>query len=58
VDPPARSTSWPQVALRCGNAETARRLSVRPETVTSYLGGAMTKLDAHTRHEAVVRAGG
>ena len=34
----------------------ARRLSVRPETVKSYLGAAMGKLDAHTRHEAVVRA--
>jgi DNA-binding CsgD family transcriptional regulator len=45
-----------QVALGCSNAETARRLSVRPETVKSYLAGAMTKLDAHTRHEAVVRA--
>jgi DNA-binding CsgD family transcriptional regulator len=45
-----------QVALGCSNAETARRLSVRPETVKSYLSAAMGKLDAHTRHEAVVRA--
>lgn len=45
-----------QVALGCSNAETARRLSIRPETVKSYLGSAMGKLDAHTRHEAVVRA--
>lgn len=45
-----------QVALGCTNAETARRLSLLPETVKSYLAGAMRKLDAHTRHEAVVRA--
>lgn len=45
-----------QVALGCSNAETAHRLSLRPETVKSYLGSAMGKLDAHTRHEAVVRA--
>ncbi|MGY1670591.1 LuxR C-terminal-related transcriptional regulator [Geodermatophilus sp. SYSU D00710] len=45
-----------QVALGCSNRETATRLSLRPETVKSYLGSAMTKLDAHTRLEAVVRA--
>jgi DNA-binding CsgD family transcriptional regulator len=45
-----------QVALGCSNAETARRLAVRPETVKSYLSSAMGKLDAHTRHEAVVSA--
>ncbi|MFI5777546.1 response regulator transcription factor [Nocardia sp. NPDC051570] len=44
------------VALGCTNAEAARRLSLRPETVKSYLRSAMTKLGAHTRHEAVVRA--
>lgn len=44
-----------QVALGCSNRETAARLSLRPETVKSYLGSAMTKLDAHTRLEAVVR---
>ncbi len=44
------------IALGCTNAEAARRLSVRPETVKSYLRSAMTKLGAHTRHEAVVRA--
>jgi DNA-binding CsgD family transcriptional regulator len=44
------------VALGYSNAESARRLSLRPETVKSYLSSAMTKLDAHTRHEAVVRA--
>ncbi|MGY1715640.1 LuxR C-terminal-related transcriptional regulator [Geodermatophilus sp. SYSU D01106] len=45
-----------QVALGCSNRETATRLSLRPETVKSYLGSAMTKLDAHTRLEAVVQA--
>ncbi|GAB2685540.1 helix-turn-helix transcriptional regulator [Nocardia thraciensis] len=44
------------VALGCTNAEAAQRLSLRPETVKSYLRSAMTKLGAHTRHEAVVRA--
>ncbi len=45
-----------QVALGCSNREVAARLSLRPETVKSYLGSAMAKLDAHTRLEAVVRA--
>ena len=45
-----------QVALGCPNPEIARRLSIGAETVKSYLRGAMRKLDAHTRHEAVVRA--
>ncbi|HEY0641547.1 MAG TPA: LuxR C-terminal-related transcriptional regulator [Pseudonocardiaceae bacterium] len=45
-----------QVALGCSNAETGRRLGLEPETVKSYLRSAMRKLDAHTRHEAVVRA--
>ncbi|WP_227983624.1 LuxR C-terminal-related transcriptional regulator [Nocardia spumae] len=44
------------VALGCTNSEAAQRLSLRPETVKSYLRSAMTKLEAHTRHEAVVRA--
>ncbi|WP_063064013.1 helix-turn-helix transcriptional regulator [Nocardia violaceofusca] len=44
------------VALGCTNSEAAQRLSLRPETVKSYLRSAMTKLGAHTRHEAVVRA--
>jgi DNA-binding CsgD family transcriptional regulator len=44
------------VALGCSNADTAGRLALQPETVKSYLGSAMTKLDAHTRHEAVVLA--
>jgi DNA-binding CsgD family transcriptional regulator len=45
-----------QVALGCSNREAAARLSLRPETVKSYLSAAMTKLDAHTRLEAVVHA--
>ncbi|MBF6174856.1 LuxR C-terminal-related transcriptional regulator [Nocardia blacklockiae] len=44
------------IALGCSNNEAAQRLSLRPETVKSYLRSAMTKLGAHTRHEAVVRA--
>lgn len=42
------------VALGCGNAEIAARLSIGSETVRSYLRNAMRKLDAHTRLEAVV----
>ncbi|RMI31364.1 helix-turn-helix transcriptional regulator [Nocardia stercoris] len=45
-----------QIALGCTNSEAAARLSLRPETVKSYLRSAMTRLGAHTRHEAVVRA--
>ncbi|MGY1744777.1 response regulator transcription factor [Blastococcus sp. SYSU D00695] len=45
-----------QAALGCSNREIAERLSLRPETVKSYLGAAMSKLDAHTRLEAVVAA--
>ncbi|MEV6069152.1 LuxR C-terminal-related transcriptional regulator [Nocardia sp. NPDC052001] len=45
-----------QIALGCTNSEAALRLSLRPETVKSYLRSAMTKLGAHSRHEAVVRA--
>lgn len=44
------------VALGCTNLEAAQRLSLRAETVKSYLRSAMTKLGAHNRHEAVVRA--
>ncbi|TCP53982.1 LuxR family GAF modulated transcriptional regulator [Tamaricihabitans halophyticus] len=44
------------VAAGCGNAETARRLGLRPETVKSYLRAAMRKLDVHGRYEAVVAA--
>ncbi|MFC9895096.1 response regulator transcription factor [Nocardia sp. NPDC127579] len=45
-----------QVALGCSNIEAAERLSLQPETVKSYLRGAMRKLDAGTRHQAVVNA--
>ncbi|WP_216917673.1 helix-turn-helix transcriptional regulator [Nocardia noduli] len=44
------------IALGCTNQEAAQRLSLGPETVKSYLRNAMTKLDAHSRHEAVVLA--
>ena len=44
------------VALGCGNAEIAARLSIGAETVRSYLRNAMRKLDAHTRLGAVVAA--
>ncbi|UYP20558.1 LuxR C-terminal-related transcriptional regulator [Rhodococcus sp. Z13] len=44
------------VALGCSNAEIAQRLSVGAETVKSYLRSAMSKLDVHSRHEAVVTA--
>lgn len=42
-----------QVAVGCGNAEVARRLSIRLDTVKSYLKSAMSKLDCHNRGEAV-----
>lgn len=45
-----------QVAVGCSNAETARRLSLRVETVKSYLKTAMVKLDSHNRCEAVFLA--
>ncbi|ONM49350.1 helix-turn-helix transcriptional regulator [Nocardia donostiensis] len=45
-----------EVALGCSNQEAAHRLSLAPETVKSYLRNVMTKLDAHSRHEAVVTA--
>ena len=45
-----------QVALGCTNAEAAQRLSLKPETVKSYLRSATAKLGAHTRHEAVSKA--
>ncbi|WP_433734513.1 response regulator transcription factor [Nocardia sp. CA-129566] len=45
-----------QIALGCTNQEAAQRLSLSAETVKSYLRNAMTKLDAHSRHEAVVTA--
>jgi len=45
-----------QVALGCTNAEAAERLSLRPETVKSYLRSASTKLGTGTRFESVSRA--
>ena len=44
------------VAVGCGNAETARRLGILPETVKSYLRNAMRKLGTHGRMESVVAA--
>ncbi|MER7505048.1 helix-turn-helix transcriptional regulator [Nonomuraea pusilla] len=46
--------SW--VGVGCGNAETARRLGLLPETVKSYLRSAMHKLGTHNRYETVVTA--
>ncbi|WP_305094679.1 LuxR C-terminal-related transcriptional regulator [Prescottella sp. R16] len=43
-------------ALGCTNVEIAERISVKPQTVKSYLRSAMGKLDTHTRREAVVAA--
>ncbi|WP_197378579.1 helix-turn-helix transcriptional regulator [Mycolicibacterium mengxianglii] len=45
-----------QVALGCTNAEAALRLSLKPETVKSYLRNATAKLGARTRYEAVSKA--
>jgi DNA-binding CsgD family transcriptional regulator len=45
-----------QVALGCTNAEAGQRLSLRPETVKSYLRSAAAKLGTRTRHESVSRA--
>jgi DNA-binding CsgD family transcriptional regulator/GAF domain-containing protein len=44
------------VAVGCGNAETARRLGILPETVKSYLRNATRKLGTHGRMESVVTA--
>jgi LuxR family transcriptional regulator, regulator of acetate metabolism len=45
-----------QIALGCTNQEAATRLYIKPETAKAYLRGAMRKLGAHSRFEAVVRA--
>lgn len=45
-----------QVAMGCTNAEAAERLSLKVETVKSYLRSVATKLGAHTRLEAVSKA--
>ena len=43
-------------ALGATNAEIAAQLGLREGTVKAYLGTAMSKLDASTRHAAVARA--
>ncbi|MEV7631963.1 LuxR C-terminal-related transcriptional regulator [Microbacterium sp. NPDC089318] len=43
-------------ALGATNAEIAAQLGLREGTVKAYLGAAMSKLDASTRHSAVARA--
>jgi len=43
-------------ALGATNAEIAARLGLRAGTVKAYLGSAMSKLDASTRHSAVAKA--
>lgn len=43
-------------ALGATNAEIAARLGLREGTVKAYLGTAMSKLDASTRHSAVAKA--
>lgn len=45
-----------QVALGCTYPEAARRLSLQPGTVKSYMQTVMVKLGAHSRHEAVATA--
>lgn len=45
-----------QISLGCTNAEAARRLSIRPETVKAYLRSASRKLGAHGRYQAVLAA--
>lgn len=44
------------VALGSTNAETATQLGVKEGTIKAYLGTAMSKLDASTRHAAVAKA--
>ncbi|GAA5152519.1 LuxR C-terminal-related transcriptional regulator [Microbacterium pseudoresistens] len=44
------------VALGASNAQVAAELGLRESTVKAYLGSAMSKLDASTRHAAVARA--
>ncbi len=44
------------VAVGCGNAEVSQRLHLTEQTVKSYLKSAMSKLDSHSRSEAVYRA--
>jgi DNA-binding CsgD family transcriptional regulator len=44
------------VAAGCSNAESARRLGLRPETVKSYLRQSMRKFGTHSRMETVISA--
>lgn len=44
------------VAVGATNSEIATQLGLREGTVKAYLGAAMSKLDASTRHAAVARA--
>jgi DNA-binding CsgD family transcriptional regulator len=43
-------------ALGYTNAQVAHALGLKEATVKAYLGSAMSKLDASTRHAAVTRA--
>ncbi len=45
-----------QVAMGCTNSEAAQRLSLKSETVKSYLRSAAAKLGTSTRYESVSRA--
>lgn len=45
-----------EIALGCSNAEAARRLALRPETVKAYLRSASRKLGVHSRYQAVLAA--
>lgn len=45
-----------EVAIGCSNAEAARRLALRPETVKAYLRSASRKLGVHSRYQAVLAA--
>ncbi|CAN3127615.1 LuxR C-terminal-related transcriptional regulator [Mycobacterium sp. smrl_JER01] len=45
-----------QVALGCTNLEAAQRLSLKTETVKSYLRSAATKLGTSSRYESVSKA--
>lgn len=44
------------VATGLGNAEIARRLSLRPKTVRNYVSNVLTKLQVADRNEAIIRA--
>ncbi|CQD24328.1 response regulator receiver protein [Mycobacterium lentiflavum] len=44
------------VATGLHNSEIAERLTLKPETVKSYVRSALTKLCTHSRYEAVIAA--